>query len=95
MNSATIRTAIASMVLGIVSVSFCVPAILFSFFRWLPGMLIVLVSLACGILAIVMGARARVLRPAGRAIAGLVLGIIGTSISGLLLLCLLLLCIVF
>ena len=58
MNSATIRTAIASMVLGIVSVSFCVPAILFSFFRWLPGMLIVLVSLACGILAIVMGARA-------------------------------------
>ena len=56
MNSATIRTAIASMVLGIVSVSFCVPAILFSFFRWLPGMLIVLVSLACGILAIVMGA---------------------------------------
>lgn len=71
MNSATIRTAIASMVLGIVSVSFCVPAILFSFFRWLPGMLIVLVSLACGILAIVMGARARVLRPAGRAIAGL------------------------
>lgn len=93
MNSATIRTAIASMVLGIVSVSFCVPAILFSFFRWLPGMLIVLVSLACGILAIVMGAR--VLRPAGRAIAGLVLGIIGTSISGLLLLCLLLLCIAF
>ena len=88
MNSATIRTAIASMVLGIVSVSFCVPAILFSFFRWLPGMLIVLVSLACGILAIV-------LRPAGRAIAGLVLGIIGTSISGLLLLCLLLLCIAF
>ena len=74
MNSATIRTAIASMVLGIVSVSFCVPAILFSF---------------------VMGARARVLRPAGRAIAGLVLGIIGTSISGLLLLCLLLLCIAF
>ena len=87
MNSATIRTAIASMVLGIVSVSFC--------FRWLPGMLIVLLSLACCILAIVMGARARVLRPAGRAIAGLVLGIIGTSISGLLLLCLLLLCIAF
>ena len=69
------------MVLGIVSVSFCVPAILFSFFRWLPGMLIVLVSLACGILAIVMGARARVLRPAGRAIAGLVLGIIGATVS--------------
>ena len=90
MNSATIRTAIASMVLGIVSVSFCVPAILFSFFRWLPGMLIVLVSLAPMTIA-----RARVLRPAGRAIAGLVLGIIGTSISGLLLLCLLLLCIAF
>ena len=50
---------------------------------------------AAYILAIVMGARARVLRPAGRAIAGLVLGIIGTSISGLLLLCLLLLCIAF
>ncbi|MBS6179674.1 hypothetical protein MKC91_06285 [[Clostridium] innocuum] len=91
MNSTAVRTAIASMVLGIVSVSLCVPAILLSFFWWLLGMITALASLTCGILAIVMSTRASAISPAGRAVAGLILGIIGTSIAGLLLLCLLLL----
>lgn len=95
MNNSNIRTAVASMVLGIVSVSLCLPAMLFPFFWWILGAVISAVSLICGILAIILGARAKLIRPAGRAVAGFVLGIVGTSIAGLVILSLLILRIIF
>ena len=71
--------AIASMVLGIVSVSFSVFAAIILFFLFVPAMIIATSALTCGILAIVLAGKAKGL---GRAIAGLVLGIVGTSLTG-------------
>ena len=95
MNNSNDRMAVASMVLGIVSVSLCLPAMLFPFFWWILGAMIAAVSLICGILAIIMGARARLIQTTGRAVAGFVLGIVGTSIAGLVILVLLILRIIF
>lgn len=68
---------IASLVLGIISVIF------FFIFMY--------VSLVCGILAIVFSVKARGATDAdgktGLATAGLVLGIIGTALSGIIALC--------
>lgn len=71
--------AIASMVLGIVSVSLSVLSAIVIFFLFVLGILIGAAAMICGIIAIVLGNRAR---PLGRAMAGFVLGIIGTSLSG-------------
>ena len=68
---------VASLVIGCISVAFF----------WVSYFNIVL--LACGIIAIVLGAKGRVKsieaygRPSGLATAGLVLGIIGTVFAGI------------
>ena len=68
---------IASLVIGCCAVALC----------WTPIMNIIL--LACGIIAIIMGAKGRKMsimaygKPSGLATAGLVLGIIGTVITGI------------
>ena len=95
MNPTGSRISIAAMVLGIVSVSLCIPAMIFSFFWILQAIAVAAAALVCGILAIILGVKGRQLKSVGRAIAGFVLGIIGTSISGLLVLSLLTLCILF
>jgi len=69
--------AIASLVLGIIS---CV----FSF----CGVWVALIGLVCGIVAIITAVKGRKLQTKrGLATAGLVLGIIGTSLCGLLFAC--------
>ena len=72
---------IASLVLGIISVIF----FSFSYLSY--------VALVCGILAIVFSVKARGATDAdgktGLATAGLVLGIIGTALSGIIALCVL------
>ena len=95
MNPTGSRISIAAMVLGIVSVSLCILAMIFSFFWILQAIAVAAAALICGIHAIILGVKGRQLQSVGRAIAGFVLGIIGTSISGLLVLSLLTLCILF
>ncbi|MFR5079735.1 MAG: hypothetical protein ACLTDX_17675 [[Clostridium] innocuum] len=92
MNSTAVRTAIASMVLGIVSVSLCVPAILLSFFWWLLGMLVSACFLGLRYPCHRHGYQSQrcYVRQAER-LPVWCWDIIGTSIAGLLLLCLLLL----
>lgn len=64
--------AIASLVLGIVS---CVGSV-----AYLPGWII---GIVCGILAIIFGAQTKKGKQRGIAIAGFVLGIVGTSLCGI------------
>ncbi|RHO19778.1 hypothetical protein [Amedibacterium intestinale] len=75
--------AIGSMTTGIVSTSISAVSLIVSFFFLLPGCIGAAISIACGIVAIALSNRSR---PMGRAIAGIVLGIVGVSISGILLL---------
>lgn len=79
MKEMSIGKAIAAMVLGIISVSLSVLSAIVIFFLFSLGMLIAVSALICGIIAIVLGNKAR---PLGRAIAGFVLGIVGTSLTG-------------
>lgn len=95
MQESSYRSAVASMVLGIVSVSLFLPAVILSFFHWKYSLVFATISLICGIVAIVFGAKAKMIKPAGRAIAGFVLGIVGTSISGILINLLMVLCFFF
>lgn len=74
-----IGLSIASMVLGIISVSFSAISIAFLFFVFSLGLALVIIALICGIIAIILGHKSR---PLSRGIAGLVLGIIGTSLAG-------------
>lgn len=69
------------MTVGIISTSLSVLAIILSFFFLLPGCISAALSIICGIIAIALGSRSL---PYGRAVAGLVLGIIGVSISAIL-----------
>ena len=79
MQNTSVGKAIASMVLGIVSVSIAVLSAILFFFLFPLGVGCGIASLICGIIAIVLGNKAR---PLGRAIAGFVLGIAGSSLSG-------------
>lgn len=83
MEHHSLKKAIVSMTTGIISTSLSVLAIILSFFFLLPGGISALLSISCGIVAIVFSTRSR---SYGRAIAGLILGIIGISISAILLL---------
>lgn len=85
MKSEKYGLGIAAMVLGIVAVSIASVALIFPFFSFLLGEIFGSIALICGIVAIVMGNTARFYKPAGRAIAGFVLGIIAVSLSGILL----------
>lgn len=76
---------VAAMVCGIVSVSISALAIPIGIFFHIWGCLIAAVGLGCGIFAIVAGAKAKIYYPAGKAIAGFVMGIIGTSLHAMIL----------
>lgn len=82
---------IAAMVCGIVSVSLSAVAIPIGIFFFFWGCVISLFALGCGIFSIVAGAKAKQYPPIGQAIAGLVLGIIGTSLHVVIFLCFLIL----
>lgn len=81
---------IASMVLGIVSVSLSAVAIPIGIFFQLWGCFISVCGILCGIVAIALGAKSKNLYPAGQAIAGFVMGIVGVSIHTIIFLCFLL-----
>lgn len=82
---------IAAMVCGIVSVSLSAAAIPIGIFFYFWGCVITVFGLGCGIFAIAAGAKAKKFFPAGQAIAGFVLGIIGTSLHAVIFLCFLIL----
>lgn len=84
--------AIASMSMGIVSCSFAIIAIVLSFFTVLYGGILTGMALALGILAIVFSCSSL---HCGRAVAGLVTGIVGSSISGVTLMFLMVICFFF
>lgn len=75
MEQKTNNKAIAALVLGIIS---CVCSVCY-IIGWFIG-------LVCGILAIIFGVKARKQTKSGMAIAGFVLGIVGTSLCGVTLL---------
>ena len=54
MNPTGSRISIAAMVLGIVSVSLCILAMIFSFFWILQAIAVAAAALICGILAIIL-----------------------------------------
>lgn len=81
---------IASMVLGIVSVSLSAVAIPIGIFFQLWGCFISVCGILCGIVAIALGAKSKNFYPAGQAIAGFVMGIVGVSIHTIIFLCFLL-----
>ena len=74
------RKAITSMCLGIISCSFALLAIIIAFFHLFISAIIALIGLTTGILSIIYASSSH---HCGRAVAGLVTGIIGTSLSGL------------
>lgn len=74
MNNSQSGGAVAPLVLGIISVA---APIVFSVYGSVIG-------LVCGIIAIIMGSRARKEQPGGMSTAGFVLGIIGVVISSML-----------
>jgi len=77
MENKTNSMAVASLVLGIVSIVLCWAA-------WFA-----LIGLAAGIVAIIFGVKARKIpgTKTGMATAGLVMGIIGTVLSGIFVIC--------
>lgn len=78
MKQEKIGLSIASMVLGIIAVSLTVTSITFLFFIFSLGMALNFIALSCGIIAIILGAKSRILY---RGVAGFVLGIVGTSLA--------------
>ena len=78
-----IRKAITSMCLGIISCSLSLIGFICIFFHLFFSGCISSIALVLGIISIVFAASSL---HCGRAVAGLVTGIIGTSLSGLLLL---------
>lgn len=81
MKNSKTGIAIASMVVGIVATSLSVFTMIIPFFSIFFGSVLASISLICGIVAIVFGANAKNQKPAGRAIAGFILGIIASSFS--------------
>lgn len=79
---------IAALVCGVVSVSLCGAAIPIGIFFPFWGCILAVVGIILGIFAIIAGTRSRkYFCPAGKAIAGFILGIIGTSIDGVVFIC--------
>lgn len=82
--------AIASMSVGIVATSISVISMILPFFWILAGILSSITAIICGIVAIVLSNHCL---HSGRAIAGLVTGIVGCSIGGIVtIVCVLLIC---
>lgn len=77
------RKAITSMVLGIIACSLSLVTIICAFFNLFFSSLIGAIALVLGIVSIVFAASSP---HCGRAIAGLVTGIVGTSLAGILIL---------
>lgn len=77
------RKAITSMCLGIISCSLAIIAMICAFFHLFASGIIAAIALVSGIISIVNAASSH---HCGRAVAGLVTGIVGTSLNGLLLL---------
>lgn len=75
---------IGSLVCGIVSTALSALAIPIGIFLSWGGWLITIAGLITGIIAIALGVKGKQALHAGRAIAGFVLGIIGTSLHGVL-----------
>lgn len=73
--------AIASMVLGIVSNSMILLAIIVAFFWQMIGITIATGALICAIIAIVLSRHAVFENTNGQGVAGFVLGITGASLS--------------
>ena len=79
---------IAALVCGIVSVSLCGAAIPIGILFPFWGCSIAVVGIIPGIFAIVAGTRSRKYSyPAGKAVAGFILGIIATSIDAVIFTC--------
>lgn len=77
------RKAITSMCLGIVSCSLAIVTMICAFFHLFASSVIGAIGLALGIISIIFAASSP---HCGRAVAGLVTGIVGTSLTGLLIL---------
>lgn len=76
---------VASLVCGIISISLSIVAIPIGIFSYVWGCVITAIGIGLGIFAIVAGTRSRKYNtPAGKAIAGFILGIIGTSMDGVI-----------
>ena len=79
--------AIGSLVCGIVSASISALAIPVGILLSIWGCGIAVAGIATGIVAIVLGVKGKNFYPSGRAIAGFVLGIIGTAMHAIIFLC--------
>ncbi len=75
------KKAIASMTLGIISTSLSVVSIVLSFFWLISGIGFSIASITCGIIAIIFSNHSL---HSGKAVAGLVTGIVGCSIGGII-----------
>lgn len=77
------RKAVTSMCLGIISCSLAIVTIICAFFNLFISSMIGALGLTLGIVSIIFAASSP---HCGRAVAGLVTGIVGTSLTGLLIL---------